>query len=372
MKITFLTFNEPVNGVYISQVIEVVKFLSTNGLDIGIFAISSTRNYNKNKKLIKNNVKNSIVVPAFPGLKYWRINRFLLRLFSHKINKSHLIICRGPLATNLALESNLKPQVVYDGRGAVWAEQKEYGVFNGTGIEHLLFEIEKKAVLNSQKQIAVSSQLIKYWEETFNFNSNTAKVIPCSINEKKDNDDDNNIPMNIKNFLLNAQKNNSPIVVFSGGTGKWQKIDAICHFADKMIKTQPNTAFLFLSPQNSHINQLLEKYPQKVFNSLVAPKLVHSILKECDYGIVLREQNITNKVASPVKVAEYLLAGLKVIISPNLGDYSQMVMQNDLGVIWSANSPMPDLNKPSEQEKAKSNRFAKEHLSKTVIQRLFA
>ena len=52
-----------------------------------------------------------------------------------------------------------------------------------------------------------------------------------------------------------------------------------------------------------------------------------------DYGYVFREQSVTNQVASPVKVAEYLSCGLKVLISENLGDYSSMIKENDLGRI---------------------------------------
>ena len=52
-----------------------------------------------------------------------------------------------------------------------------------------------------------------------------------------------------------------------------------------------------------------------------------------DYGILLRDNNTTNRVASPSKFAEYLAAGLKVIISENIGDLSEFVTSNDCGYI---------------------------------------
>ena len=48
---------------------------------------------------------------------------------------------------------------------------------------------------------------------------------------------------------------------------------------------------------------------------------------------MLREQSDTNKVASPVKFAEYLYAGLPVLITENLGDFSNYVIENDCGFI---------------------------------------
>jgi hypothetical protein len=62
---------------------------------------------------------------------------------------------------------------------------------------------------------------------------------------------------------------------------------------------------------------------------------VNKYLCASDYGILLRENSITNQVASPVKFAEYLSAGLKILISENLGDYSEFVTKNKCGTIIS-------------------------------------
>lgn len=56
-------------------------------------------------------------------------------------------------------------------------------------------------------------------------------------------------------------------------------------------------------------------------------------LQCCDYGILVREQSETNRVASPTKFAEYLYAGLKVLVSKNLGDFSEFVLEHDCGYV---------------------------------------
>ena len=53
-----------------------------------------------------------------------------------------------------------------------------------------------------------------------------------------------------------------------------------------------------------------------------------------DYGLLIREKSVTNKVASPVKYAEYLASGLKVIISDELGDYTQLSREKNWGIIF--------------------------------------
>ncbi|WP_291861821.1 glycosyl transferase [Marinilabilia sp.] len=366
MKIGFLTFNEPVNGVYISQVIEVAKQLKLQGHDIEIIAFFSLRDFTKNKKIIKQHFTNSFVIPSFPKLRYWKINKLWFWLFKAKFNKKEVLICRGPLSANLAINNTTRSRIIYDGRGAVWAEQQEYGVYDGSGIENDLFEIEMNAVTQSHRQIAVSSELINYWKENFNYSGNSATVVPCTLNTARISSvccisDD------LKSFFEHANLQNYTITVFAGGNGKWQQLDKVCEFALGSIEKQESSAFLFLCPPEENIQNLKDKYPPRVFNTLVSPDLVHTILSKCDYGIILREQNTTNKVASPVKVAEYLFAGLKVIISPNVGDYSNLVKENNLGIIWTSKSEIPDLPKPGIAEKQQNIFFAERNLSKTAV-----
>ncbi|MDG5800306.1 glycosyl transferase [Marinilabiliaceae bacterium ANBcel2] len=365
-KTTFLTFNESVNGVYISQVIEVVNYYQELGISTNIIAFFSIRDFLKNRKLLKHYLPNSIVLPSIGRIKHWKWNGLWLKLFSKEL-KGQTIICRGALATNLAIDHLNKSKIVYDGRGAIWAEQLEYGVFNGTGIENNLFDIEKKAVLRSQGRIAVSSQLVDYWCKNFGYKDHNHVIIPCTLSIKKELTD-NNVPDNLNKFLNDHQ--DGVICVFSGGNGKWQQLDKVCSFAENIVGKQGNIAFLFLSPTSPEISKLIEKFPDRIFNTLIKPKLIITVLKKCDYGIVLREKNTTNRVASPVKIAEYLYAGLKVIISPNVGDYSELITANNFGYIHNEQY-CENLSKPSTADKNKIHLFAELSLTKSAFEKKF-
>ena len=119
-------------------------------------------------------------MPSIAPLKHWQLNKWVLRLYK-LFSKTSKIICRGPLATSLALDVYKNSQVVYDGRGAVVAEQNEYGVFNGSGIEKGLWAIEQKSVLQSHFRIAVTKKLVKYWQQEFGYSSNNHSIIPCTV-----------------------------------------------------------------------------------------------------------------------------------------------------------------------------------------------
>jgi glycosyltransferase involved in cell wall biosynthesis len=83
---------------------------------------------------------------------------------------------------------------------------------------------------------------------------------------------------------------------------------------------------------------------------------------QCDYGIILRANNITNRVASPIKITEYLHAGLKVILSPNIGDYSDLLIQSGYGIIVK-NPYEVQISKISAKERLNVQDFAIKYLT---------
>ena len=80
----------------------------------------------------------------------------------------------------------------------------------------------------------------------------------------------------------------------------------------------------------------MSKYSNKVKQLWCNEADVFNYLSLADYGILLREDTWTNRVASPVKFAEYLNAGLDVIISDNVGDFSKMVVDMNCGFIYNS------------------------------------
>lgn len=357
IKEYYFFFNEPLNGVIKSQVIDRIKDQKENGKSASILAILHPRYYLNNRKRILHDIPDAIVLPSLGKLKHWKANGLWFLLLKHKLNGKK-IICRGPIATNLALTLNKSTYITYDGRGAVVAEQAEYGVYNGSGIENKLFELEKNAVLRSHKQLAVSSKLVEYWRETFNYNQQDYSLTPCVVtpSQKSANEE---LPSELDAFFkLNYKRVK---IVFSGGNGKWQQIEETCDLVQNLIKTN-DACGLFLCPPHPSIEALKNCFPDLVFQTTLPPSSVHSALLQCDYGIILRENNITNRVASPIKIAEYLHAGLKVILSPNIGDYSDLLIQSGYGIIVK-NPYEVQISKISAKERLNVQDFAIKYLT---------
>lgn len=360
----YITFNDNFSGIFSSQVIDVLNLYKGLGYEFKLIAFVSIRSYLFNRRSIKKQFNNSSVLPSFPKLKFWRFNKFWFLFFNFK---NSISICRGIFATNLLLnynsDSNCK--IIYDGRGAISAESEEYEVFKGTGVENQILNLEKNAVLKSDFKISVTTQLVKFWENKFDYSANNHVIIPCTFQPQTPK-----IDINRDKFGFKAS---DIIMVFSGTNSLWHSFDLMIKNIKIVLNTNSNVKCLILSNDSSVLEALKTNYKDRIISSWVQHKEVMSVLKLCDYGYVYREDKTTNKVASPVKVAEYLGAGLKVIISKNIIDYSNIIKDNNLGFNIDEINKDLKLDPVSVQEKNRISDFAVDNFSKnsTVIKKSY-
>lgn len=363
----YITLGDEPSGVYKSQVTDVCNFLNENlSANIGLLSLISVRNYFRNRKLIKKWYPSAVVIPMVPRLKNWRLNEWTVA-FIIGWGKVKTVICRNPLATNLALklrESKKVDFVIYDGRGAVAAEWSEYTLVKDKDLLSEISGLEQKAVLKSDYRIAVSSKLIDYWREYYNYNMELHEVIPCTLNyvitQKKSGSNSTKLRKKIK------FRDNDIVIAYAGSTAAWQSFKLMRDFLSTILTTSLHYKVLFLSKENENNRKLKEQFPRQVFMAWVAPEDVPDYLSLCDYGLLLRDFSVTNKVSAPTKFAEYLAAGLSILISDNLGDYSTFVSNHRCGKIISnsINKDNIKLDKITKETKDKNRQLADKYFSK--------
>ncbi len=159
-------------------------------------------------------------------------------------------------------------------------------------------------------------------------------------------------------------------IVYSGGLSKWQKIDSIIVLMKKMSELDADIRFLFLTKD---IDQLECKCAQHGFPKdrwrakSCRPSDVVGELAKADCGIILRDDTIVNRVASPIKVGEYLAAGLGVIASPNIGDVGKDLANQDFACLvdnmMSVGNIVGFVKGLSMSKRSSSLHWAKEHLT---------
>ncbi len=355
-RIYYLTFDDIPDAIYKSQVIDVVNLFKENDVDCQLVTIFSAKGFKKNKAWVKKYVPDAKVYPSVPKLKNWRKNKLYLKLA--KMKPGSIVICRGIMPTNLALMvlDPKKYTIVYDGRGAILAENEEYHVYAGAGIDDQVEEIERRAILETDYRISVSNQLIEHWKDKYGYKSEKHILIPCSLNA--DFEEGNQTPK------IPGLESEDILITYAGSLGGWQSLDYLKSFLEGLLE-KPNIKILFLSRENAIVTELQQKYEGRVLRMFVPVNEVSSYLKQADYGLLIREKSTTNKVASPVKFAEYLASGLKVLISPELGDFSDLTVTHDLGILVSPDITDLELKKVEASERERIIQFGKENFLKS-------
>ncbi|MDX2171601.1 MAG: hypothetical protein SFY56_00680 [Bacteroidota bacterium] len=335
----YLTYNDAPGGIYNSQVIDVVKYLDAIQTKerLKLVALISIRGFSINKKKIKAQLPQSIVIPMFPKAGLWRWN--IMQLFFMCLFSSHKqIIARGAFATNLGLtlkKIGLIKRVVFDARGAYYAELTEYKVIDDSKVISQIKDIENKAIHQSDYKLAVTEALVDYWKKNYNYQSKNHVIIPCTLSA---------------NFIFEfpsleelknlKQKNNFSvediILVYSGSSAGWQSFDLLEEWLLTAFEKNANLKLVMLTNHPPEKSGFFEKHKYRIFTKWLQPNEVKDMLLLADYGLMYRENTVTNQVASPVKFAEYLSCGLQIITSDNLGDFSDFVKTNNCGFVLPA------------------------------------
>lgn len=124
------------------------------------------------------------------------------------------------------------------------------------------------------------------------------------------------------------------IFVYSGSMEEWQQFDSVCLLFLEIQKAIPRARLLVLTNQADEAMTFLRHFGDDLFQVRTAPyQEMGGYLQQCHYGFLIRENHLVNQVAAPIKLNDYFSAGLKVIISPNIGDSQHLVEKYGLGLI---------------------------------------
>jgi glycosyltransferase involved in cell wall biosynthesis len=131
--------------------------------------------------------------------------------------------------------------------------------------------------------------------------------------------------------------NDAFVLVYSGSLEQWQLVDQVIAFFRRASERINEARFLVLTTQTDRFEQMLaEKLPRgKYAVRRVASKALARYLAACDVGILFRRHHIVNRVSAPIKVKDYLIAGLPIIMSAGVGDSSQFVLDHGCGIVLS-------------------------------------
>lgn len=251
--------------------------------------------------------------------------------------------CRGPKATILALDAvrgRDMSRVIYDCRGFVG---DEYAYVRGYNSMHAapesvsarafaIHRLELDAAARCNAMICVSHAMKEKVVADWAIEASKVAVVPCCT----DVSGVANAFFMRDRVRTQLQLDDKFVVAYCGSLESWQMpresmslfsaISRICKTAHLLaITTNPRGMVRLADDAGiSADKRTILSVPQSEVPGLLAAG---------DCGLLLREASIVNLVASPVKFAEYLAVGLPVVITEGIGDYSELVKSEGIGVV---------------------------------------
>jgi len=353
-------YREGLAGVFASQVLKPVRALGDAGVDVGLLAIAPLgewfrggprRAWARQKQAVAEALGHErgrkFVRLASPPARFrgmWNEIRVFTAWCRHFGGAYGVLHCRGAAMTNIALDARERlgraTRIVFDCRGVDHAEHLyTFGLKDGDAIPENLrgawddrHAALAKAIAGADAMVCVSQAMVDYLREEYGELPERTVVCPCAVDvemfagaEAKGRE--------IRRALGVEHR---PVVVYCGSTREWQLPEQSIQLFRRIQKDRPTAFFMVVTPQEQTIRRMLREAGVADSDCHVtsAPHdQVPAYLGAGDVALLLREPCLVNRVASPVKFAEYLAAGLPVIMTEKIGDYSALAERSRVGCV---------------------------------------
>lgn len=218
-------------------------------------------------------------------------------------------------------------KLIYDFRG--FASYESYYRNNSLIKFLIIFFIEFICYISASYVFTVSNKFRDVLKKKFFFKRNI-HVVPCLISQD--------------NISIKEVSDSNSKFVFIGSLNHWQKIDTIINIFNNINFNGKYTLSIITNDL-----ELAGKHIGSEYQHISCFKLdkiaIKDILKNYDYGFLIRDNILLNNVSSPIKFLEYCASGVIPILSDNIGDYSKIVEDNNIGIVLKDSDNLEDMLK---------------------------
>ena len=261
--------------------------------------------------------------------------------------------CRGTLTTLTASTVKYKrpnARVILDLRGLEGAELLYHTQETGQDPSspqvqaryRIVEEREREAVFAADHILCVSHAFKSLLIEKYQLSEEQIDVIPCTSDPHLFYYDPVERAMTRERMGLEDKL----VVVYSGSLSWAYQLPAEMARAFSLLHRDiPSTHLLVLTSDVTQARQVFGEFLHRgVCTTLAVPHHeVRRYLNAADVGLLLRRDDLTNRVASPVKLAEYLMTGLPVVLTPWIGDVLEFARQLPTALLFTQLGDMGDL-----------------------------
>jgi glycosyltransferase involved in cell wall biosynthesis len=242
----------------------------------------------------------------------------------------------GVLAADL-VRARGNAAFVYDARGDALAEHAHHRTGRGDGAPpgtERLRAAEAEVCAGAERILCVSTALRDVLEARHGGVAAKAAVVPCCVDPAAFRRDPAARALTRGRLGLADRW----VLAYAGSLVPYQLPERVARLGALARGLRPHAHLLWLTPEPDQAQDLARAAGLSrgdVTCRRVPHHEVPRLLNAADAAVLLRRRDPVNRVASPTKAAEYLACGLPLLTTPGLGDVSDLVTNEGLGVVIS-------------------------------------
>lgn len=173
--------------------------------------------------------------------------------------------------------------------------------------------IERLALRKASFLFFVSKEMRNHYRQKYGYTKGNYYVMPCF-----------NQSLNANAFQY-PHKYENPSFVYAGSLSRWQCVEETLQLFAVLEKRLPQARFTILTGEVEKGKQMCADYGvTRVEVKYVPLKELDEELSRYKYGLLLREEHVINRVATPNKFNTYLASGLIPIYSDVIKDFVEV------------------------------------------------
>ncbi|MFA5142612.1 MAG: glycosyltransferase [Candidatus Omnitrophota bacterium] len=341
MKILYISYNGALEPLLQSQGIPYIMGVHRNGHQFHIMTFEPGKSIGRRAPAFLN-MKNSLSGagiswtplhfhswPGFIAKAYDLLTGAVVSFILSVKFKPDAIHARGLFSALVALPaaSVLKKPVIFDMRSKLSEAYAISGKWrDGGAVSRLMSSLEDRCLRRAAAVIVETTEHKREVEEFLagNRTRKPVEVIPCCVDLER-----------FKDARKIAGRAPEFMIAYLGSLSGWYCLEETVRFFEKLSRTIPGSKMIFLTKDDP---KSILKYLKDsnipdgaVTITGVAPGMVPERLARSTAGILFKYPN--RRLSSfPVKIGEYLAAGIPVIINRGMGDVEDFVLGNGVGV----------------------------------------
>jgi glycosyltransferase involved in cell wall biosynthesis len=225
-----------------------------------------------------------------------------------------------------------RTRLILDYRGVLSEEYVLQGKVARKGWLHrVLRQLEGWALGRADGILCVSERLRRRCRGWRPDAAKKAVVIPCCYDPNLARRDDPTVEH--LRIELGLDSTRDFVLVYAGSLSAWNRPDLILAAYHAVRAAHAGTKLLLLTGSATEARAIFGRETEVIIRSVAHTDIQHYLVL-ADLGLLLRDRSSVNRVASPVKFAEYLACGVPVLVSPGVGDFPDLVAKEGVGYVF--------------------------------------